>query len=247
MKRVKKRIFSGVVCEQLCYNVRDSADPRRADPPSPRFLNEEERNWHRDDIARRRFVRRVNANFGKGSLYSTLTCDQEDELHDFPTAKKLWRNFARRLKRAFPKAVICAVMGRGKHTNRIHFHMISAGLPEEIIRKQWRYGSVVRIEPLREHNYYEGVDHGRDYTGLANYLFAHWTPEQGGHRYFLTRNAREPEVEPAREVKTDYTEERAPRPPKGYILVAVKKTGYGLTYFKYIRQPDAPPKRRRRA
>lgn len=243
MKRVKKRIFSGAVCEQLCYNVRDGADVRKSEPPKPRFKDEADKARHRDEIARRRFVRKVNTNFDTGSLYSTLTCDQEDELHDFPSAKKLLRNFIRRLKRAFPAAVICAVMGRGKHTNRIHFHMLSSGVPEEVIRKQWIYGTVIRIEPLRGHNFYDGMDCGQDYTALANYLFAHWTAEQGGHRYFFTRNAREPEVEPAKEVKTEYTMERVPRPPKGYILVAASKTGYGLTYYKYVRKPDAPPRK----
>lgn len=48
-------------------------------------------------------------------------------------------------------------------------------------------------------------------------------------------------MEPAREVKTEYTEQRAPRPPKGYILVAAKRTSYGLSYYKYVRIPTAPP------
>ena len=74
-------------------------------------------------------------------------------------------------------------MGRGKGTHRIHFHMVSEGIPEEQIRKLWGMGEIVRIEHLREHNYYSGIDHGQDYTGLANYLFGHWTPEQGGHRW----------------------------------------------------------------
>lgn len=244
MKRVKKRIFAGAVCEQLCYNIRDNTDPRVSVPPRPRFADDAGRARHRDEIARRRFARRVNANFDTDSLYSTLTCDQEDELHDFPSAKRLLRCFIRRLKHAFPEAVIAAVMGRGKHTHRIHFHMLSAGIPEDSIRKQWIYGTVLRIEHLRAHNWYDGIDHGQDYTALANYLIAHWTPEQGGHRYFITRNAREPETEPAREVKTEYTAERTPRPPKGYILVEARKTTYGLIYYKYVVSPEKPTRTR---
>ena len=72
--------------------------------------------------------------------------------------------------------------------------------------------------------------------GLANYLFNHWQPEQGGHRYFATRNARKPEEEKATEVhlKHSYSEHKPPRPPKGYRLVEAKGSGYGWTYFKYV-------------
>jgi len=123
--------------------------------------------------------------------------------------------------------------------------MISEGVPEELIRKQWIYGDVLRIEHLREHNYYNGVDHGRDYTGLANYLFDHWTPEQGGHRWKATRNLKKPEREPAKEIKRNYSENRPPRPPKGYILVESKVTRFGYMYFKYVLEPPkrAPKKK----
>lgn len=89
---------------------------------------------------------------------------------------------------------------------------------------------------LRKHCHYDGVDCGQDYQGLANYLFNHWQPEQGGHRYFATRNARKPEEEKATEVhlKHSYSEHKPPRPPKGYRLVEAKGSGYGWTYFKYV-------------
>lgn len=73
--------------------------------------------------------------------------------------------------------------------------MISDGIPEETISGKWNDGSVIHIRHLREHNYYNGVDYGQDYTGLADYLFNHWTPEQGGHRWKATRNLRQPEKE----------------------------------------------------
>jgi len=121
--------------------------------------------------------------------------------------------------------------------------MVSDGLPQEFIESKWEFGSVLRIEHLREHNYYDGIDHGQDYTGLANYLFDHWTPEQGGHRWKQTRNARKPEREEAKEIKREYTEAKPPRAPKGYILVETKSTKYGYLYFKYVLEP---PKRTRK-
>ena len=48
MRRVKQRIFCGAVCEQIIYNIGDSADIRTAKPRKPRFENEEDRAAHRE-------------------------------------------------------------------------------------------------------------------------------------------------------------------------------------------------------
>ena len=238
MKRIKRRTFSGVVCEQIVYSVSDRVkDVKKASPPRPRFKTEEEREQHKLEISRRRHIQLFNENFGPTSLYSTLTFDDENEVHTFPEATRILNNFIRRLQYACPEAVIFAYKGRGKSTHRIHFHMVSEGVPEDVIEKQWRYGTVLRINHLREHNYYEGVNYGQDYTGLANYLFDHWTPEQGGHRWKQTRNARKPDVEPATEIKRIYTLEKPPQPPKGYVLVEAKANKYGFLYFKYVKKP----------
>lgn len=117
-------------------------------------------------------------------------------------------SYVRRLKYHAPDAKINIYMGRGKTTFRIHFHMISEGVSEKLIRDLWGLGDVLRIEHLREHNYYNGVDYGRDYTGLANYLFDHWTPEQGGHRWKQTKNLKRPEREEPTVVKRNYSATR---------------------------------------
>ena len=129
--------------------------------------------------------------------------------------------------------------------------MVSNGLTEEQIREKWDGGTIIRIEHLREHNYYNGVDHGRDYTGLANYLFDHWTPERGTrHHYKGTRNLCQPEKEAATEAKREYSESKPPRAPKGYRLVEAKTNRYGYMCFKYVRSEDAaeapPPNNRKR-
>lgn len=183
MQRVKRRTFSGVVCEQEVYNVPDRIKSLEKAEPRPRFKNEEERELHRIGISRRKHARLINENYGPTSLYSTLTLDNESEVHTFDEARRIRDLYVRRLKYHAPDAKINIYMGRGKTTFRIHFHMISEGVSEKLIRDLWGLGDVLRIEHLREHNYYNGVDYGRDYTGLANYLFDHWTPEQGGHRW----------------------------------------------------------------
>lgn len=237
MQRVKRKTYSGVVCEQEVYLVSSrQRDVRRA-VPRPRFADAEERAEHREKMARRRFVQLVNANFSPTSLYGTLTFDTEHEVHTFAEARRIRDNFIRRLQYAYPRAVICIVMGRGKSTDRIHFHIITEGIPADEIARRWVCGEVSRIVPMRAHNYYDGVDHGADYTGLANYLFDHWTPEQGGHHYRMTRTARKPDKREAQPCKRVYTEDKPPRMP-GYLLVEVKATRYGYIYYKFVKKPD---------
>ena len=240
MKRIKVRTDSGAVTELVFYNVSDRADVRKAKPPRPRFKDEAERAQFNLDVARRRHVQIFNANFGPGSLYSTLTLSDEYEVHTFDDARRIRDNFIRRIQYRWPKARIVVYMGRGKSTHRIHFHMVSDGVPEEVIRELWYLGEVKRISRLRRHNRYDGVDHGQDYTGLANYLFDHWTPEQGGRRRWKqTANLRKPEKDKPVEVKREYSERRPPCAPKGYILVESKQTKYGYSYFKYVLDPKA--------
>ena len=226
MQRVKRRIFSGVVCEQEVYTVSDRANIKKAEP-RPRFKDDEERAQHRIGISKRKHQRLVNENFSPLSLYSTLTFDDDSEVHTFSEARRIRDNYFRRLQRACPDAKIIIYMGRGKSTNRIHFHMISDGIPEETISGKWNDGSVIHIRHLREHNYYNGVDYGQDYTGLADYLFNHWTPEQGGHRWKATRNLRQPEKEAPTLALRTYTEKKAPIAPKGYKLVEARATKWG--------------------
>lgn len=247
MKRIKKRTFSGVVCEQIVFNVSDRVrNIKNAKPQCLRLKTLEERERHKLLISRRRHVRLVNENMDATGLYSTLTFSNEYEVHTFEEARIVRDRFWRRLTYHHPDAVIFFYMGRGKSTNRIHFHMISKGIPEETILKYWKYGTVVRIENLRLHNYYNGKDHGQDYTGLANYCFDHWTPEVGGHRWKMTKNVRRPQEEDSKEVKREYTVEKPPRAPKGYILVAAQANKYGYLYFKYVKEPPEDERRKKR-
>lgn len=248
--RAKRRVFSGSVCEQEVFTVSERAKDIKKATPRPRFSSKEEYEEFKRQIARRAHARKFNATFSPQSLYCTLTIDNEHEVHTFDEADRIGNPFWRRLRRLNPNAQMVLYKGRGKSTNRIHFHMVVNGLTEEQIREKWTVGTVLRIEPLREHNYYNGVDYGRDYTGLANYLFDHWTPEQGGHHYKGTRNLCNPEMEAATEAKREYSERKPPRPPKGYKLVEAKATRYGYMNFKYVKTgegaAEAPPSNRKR-
>ncbi len=239
MKRVKRTVFAGAVCEQIVYTVADNTVNLEKSKPKPRFKNDEERERHNTEIARRHHAQQFNNTFRAGiSLYSTLTFDDAHEVHTWPEARRIKYAFIRRLRRRFPDAKIKLYMGRGASTERIHFHMVSDGIPEETIREQWIYGEIVSINKLRAHNTYNKQDYGADFTGLANYLFNHWTKEQGGHRYYRSRNIEAPEKERVTLIRRDYSVDKPPRAPKGYKLVERESNEFGYLYFKYVKIPE---------
>ena len=89
MQKVKRRIFSGVVCEQEVFCISDRIKDIKQASPRLRFKNEEEREKHREGISRRKHARLINENFSPASLYCTLTLDDAHEVHTFTEAKKI--------------------------------------------------------------------------------------------------------------------------------------------------------------
>ena len=243
VKRHKRRKFSGRVCEQIVYTVAGGTDPKTSRPKKPRFQTREEQDEFNRKISEGKLEALVNANFGPTSLYSTLTLDAENEVHTAAEMRQIRNRFYRRLLYKYPNAKIVIVYGQGKSTSRFHLHMISDGIPEDEIGRIWGLGSVIEVRHLREHNYYmdengNKVDHGRDYKALADYLHAHWRKEFGGHRYKASRNCVRPEPEPATEAVREYSVERPPVAPRGYVLVEARGTQYGYLYFKYVIPPE---------
>lgn len=237
--RMKKRVYAGCTLDIEVMACTDPASGKIKDAkPKLRFRDEAERAAHRMGMALRRFVRKFNATFRAGDLYATLTFDDDHEVHTFGEARRVRNAFWRRLRRAYPEAVMVIVMGRGKSTSRIHMHLVTQGVPEEAIRKAWVWGMVLEpIRVLRSHNTYDDVDHGADFKGLATYLFGHWTEEQGGHYYKGTRNMAQPEPETPTEVKVKYTADKPPKAPKGYLYIGSDQTPYGYACYHYVIDP----------
>lgn len=238
---IKRRIFSGAVCEQEVYFApRAIRRAGKLHTPRIRFKDAAERERHNIEVSRKKHTRLFNENFTPASLYSTLTLDDENEVYTFEDMKRLRDLYIRRLRRSYPDAVIFAYIGKGKSTARFHMHMVSNNVPAEAIAAKWTYGKIFRIEHLRENCRYKHedgqmYDHGPDYTGLANYLFNHWTPEQGGKHWKMTKNARQPEAEEPTECARWYSIEHPPIAPKGFELVDARATDYGYLSFKYVR------------
>lgn len=109
MRTVKRRIWAGTVCEQLVYNVPDGI--RNIDDYDPekrlrqRFKDAGERAAFLKEISRRVHFRNFMANFSPTSLYSTLTFDNEHEVHTFQEAKRIRDNYKRVLPIRIPDAV----------------------------------------------------------------------------------------------------------------------------------------------
>lgn len=236
--RIKKRTFAGVVCEQEVYTVSPRCQCKTSgSEPRLRFNNEAERAAHREGISRRKHARLINANFLPGNLYVTLTFNRKNECHSYAECWTLLRRYIKRIQRKYPNAKLAYYCGRGENTNRFHIHILAAGVPEGFLVSKWGYGEVEDVKQLWAHCIYDGIDHGADYTALANYLFDHWEAEQGPHRYHHTRNFTQPEVEDYTECRRNYSAENPPKAPKGYKLVEVKTTRYGYLYFKYVKEP----------
>ena len=88
MQRVRRDIYSGVVLERIIYTVGDRAQ-KPYKPRRPRFKNAEDRAKFNAEVASRAHTRLVNENFTPASLYSTLTQDDEHEVHTFSEFKRL--------------------------------------------------------------------------------------------------------------------------------------------------------------
>ena len=252
--------YSGVVLEKEIYRGGWrgilSGMPR---PPLKRFANEEERKKHKEKMLRKHHTQMVNANFSPGDLLLCLSFNAQNEVMYFEDARRIRDNFVRRLRYKYPDAVIFIYMGRGSGS-RIHFHALIKGIPLEYVLYQWPYGGYkekeenidltdpgeikaqygVDVKYLSENRIINGVDHGPNYEQTANYLFKHWTEEQGGHRWKMTRNAKQPEREEdtsePEEALARYSEQNPPPAPRGYKLVESYSTAFGYLYFKYVKE-----------
>lgn len=246
----ERRIYAGHTLEIQRY-LTESVRSAGRTGPNPRFKTQEDRQEFMLKRSRVKFERLVNENFTPAGFYCTFTFDEENECHTVEETNYLRGLYTRRIKRKYPEAKMVSVIGKGKKTDRYHVHMIIEGAPADYIEAQWSYGDVRRVEPMREHNYYDGVDHGRDYTALADYMFNHWTPDQGQRKWKATRNLRQPEIEvetePAsEEAKRTYHDSKLPETPKGYILIEAQSTKYGFNRFRYVLDPrPKKPKRKR--
>lgn len=198
-------------CEMypLWLATRDVLRAPKLSPSSPAQKNLNDRN------AKRRFCRKVNANFvAYTDWWATFTCD---DLHLFRTedeAQKFVELFLKRLRRLYKREgselkyayAIEYKMARDKFKRPIrdkdtgaqlvrpHIHIVlNAGPTAQQIMQKWRGGAIIQMRPLQPDS--------TGYTGLAKYITK--SPKAGRRRFACSTNLKEPAV------TTSYNNRRA--------------------------------------
>lgn len=135
----------------------------------------------------------VSANFGRGDLWCTFTCDDQHLPGSQEDAKRVFRNFIRRInrkRRAEGKdnvKYICVIEYReeeGKKT-RCHYHVIMSGdVNRDELEKIWGQGrrnQTRRIDP----------DPETHIAGIVNYISK---DPKGQKRWMASKNLKKPTV-----------------------------------------------------
>lgn len=239
MATYKKRTISGAVCEIEFFNAPESRSPGLK-PKRESIRTDEERREYNRKKSLKHFTRIINTNFDSSAYYCTLTYSDSHLPETFAEAEKNLENYIRRLRRTNPQAKIIAVTGYGKRSGRLHHHLIISGVSEGDILNKWQYGEIKRAEHLRRHNFYNGVDHGEDFSALAAYLHAHTPDSVKGRRWRQTKNLEQPKSEKPKKVCRSYSVKKPPKAPEGFMLVDVQNSEYygsGYINFKFVRIP----------
>lgn len=143
--------------------------------------------------ARRHLNNLVSANFGRGDLWCTFTCDDAHLPKNLDDAVRLFRNFIRRVNRKRNKAglgnakYICVIEyseEEGKKT-RCHYHVIMSGdMNRDELEKQWTQGKrnqTRRIDP----------DPDTHAAGIVSYISK---DPKGRKRWISSKNLKKPVV-----------------------------------------------------
>lgn len=199
--------------------------------------------------AKKNLVRIVNANFGPGDLFITLTYEVPPPSP--ATAKKDLAKYIRRLREYGKRNKITVKwihVTEYREGSRPHHHMIISGIGGDMARLLWQS----EPDPARRGKRRKWAGHGRapndtldssgDYEFLARYISKEDKP--GEHRWTGSRNLVRPEVEPPREI-TQRAMTRArnnPTAPRGYRLAGwdyrAGADGHEVLYLRCIRKPN---------
>lgn len=191
---VKTRtIRSGSLTEVECYPVYQGMYHRelqkaKVTPEAMRTVN--------DRNARKRFERLAECNFKPGTDYALTLTYAGEAPEDRETCDRDLRNYLNRVNRARKKAGLgkarcMAVLETGKN-GRLHHHLlIEGGLDRDQMEKLWGKGfaNCDRIQTGPN-----GL------AALVKYMTKGFSTkrETGRHRYFYTRNLRQPKVTESR-------------------------------------------------
>lgn len=199
MKCYKRKIKSGELIEYEIYKAIRQRDVPGIVRGKNRGLTSEKQEKLNQINREKHCHRLINANFGQGDLYITLT-HKKDVSED--EAMRGQQNFIRRLKyyirkNDLPELKYIAVT---ELSGRWHTHMIINKIPMDVVMEIWGKGGI-EFEPL----YIEG-----HYKRLAAYIAK---PNKKGKHWSQSRNLKQPEVTVQEARPRDIKRIQAGRPP----------------------------------
>lgn len=172
--------------------------------------------------ARKRLIRRINANFGPGDIELTLTYD-EDHIPVLEEARRDMQNYIRRVKRlrkaqGLPEMKYVYVIeyaGEDGAPKRVHHHIIMSGMDRDAAEKLWGKGRAnsARLQPDEK-----GLE------GLARYITKSLPRFKSEKRWCCSKNLIEPTVTVA---DTKITRRKAAR-------LAHDADAYGKDLFEHL-------------
>ena len=137
-----------------------------------------------DKNARKKLVRLVNANFGDGDLWVTLTYDDEHMPSSMQEATKRMNYYIKKLNRIRKKKGLknCRYIYVTEMSKRVHQHIVMDGdLSMDEVESAWPYGRRNNTRRISEDD--EGL------TGLARYLAK---DPKGKRRYNCSKGLKQP-------------------------------------------------------
>lgn len=149
--------------------------------------NKETQKNSNDKNSRKRAERLINANFGSGDFWITLTYSPENLPPDIETAQKDMQNYIRRInyrrkKAGMQPAKYIYITEQGEKTNRIHHHLIiNSGLDADTLEALWTKGKRNNIRRVAEDE--NGL------AGLSKYLTK---DPKGRKRWKSSKNLKKP-------------------------------------------------------
>lgn len=163
-----KTIHSGKLFEVEIYPV----FKKRGDIPCPKVkagAKKAQRNLNEKN-SKKRFIRLVEANFGEGDFWLTLTYDEGRYPETRERAEKDISNYLKRVNRRRKKIgllnakyIYIMERGEGKDGIRCHFHLIiEAGIGRDELEGMWKFADIKDSSRLYPNE--EGL------VGLATYL-----------------------------------------------------------------------------
>lgn len=220
MPYIKQEIFSGDVYEGIqTFSTRIGKKKNRG---SKKSKSSEKQKIINERNAKRKLARWINANFGKGDLFLTLT--YAGEAPEEEQAKRELVNFFRRVKyyrkkTGLPDIKYIAVTE--SENKRVHHHVIMSSMSMDIITELWRAGKVI-ISKLTP---------DKDFTGLAKYITKESAKEYK-KRWTQSRNLQKPVIK-TRILKTGRSILKA---PAGYKVIEQRLDYTDWTgQYQYIR------------